>query len=160
MQAACLMTLQQKLAVDSNMLAQCWGIPLHKAKQPVQRTTQHGVRNTANPTLLHQFCTNDCILQYCCLHHTEFTDTMFASTQSRCSNKCAQTFSSNFGWSCAYPMKTKGELHETLTLMFQCEGVPPLMVMDSSKEQTLGKFHQKLQDAGCEKWTTEPYSPW
>ncbi len=44
--------------------------------------------------------------------------------------------------------------------MFQSEGVPSLMVMDGSKEQTLGKFHQKLQDAGCEKKTTEPYSPW
>ncbi len=85
---------------------------------------------------------------------------MFTSTLSMHGNKCAQIFSSNFGWSHAYPMKTKGEAHEALSLMFQREGVPPLMVMDGSKEQTLGKFHQKLQDAGCEKWTTEPYSPW
>ncbi len=28
------------------------------------------------------------------------------------------------------------------------------------KEQTLGYFCQKLQDAGCEKKTTEPYSLW
>ncbi len=44
--------------------------------------------------------------------------------------------------------------------MFQHEGVPPLMVMDGSKEQTLGKFCQKLCDAGCEKRTIEPYSHW
>ncbi len=44
--------------------------------------------------------------------------------------------------------------------MFHCEGVPPLMVMDALKEQTLDKFCQKLQDAGCEKKTTEPYSHW
>ncbi len=44
--------------------------------------------------------------------------------------------------------------------VLQSEGVPPLMVMDSSKEQTLGKFHQYLRDAGFEKKTTEPYSPW
>ncbi len=69
---------------------------------------------------------------------------MFASTLSRRGNKCAQIFSSNFGWSHVYPMKTKGEVHETLSLMFQHEGVPPLMVMVSSKEQTLGKFHQKV----------------
>lgn len=159
-QTAWLSTLQQKLAVDSNMLIQRWGIPLHKAKQTVQCTTQHCMRNIANLTLVHRFCTNDCMLQYCCLHHTIFTDTMFASTLSRRSNKCAQIFSSNFGWSCAYPMRTKGQAHDTLPLMFQCEGVLPHMVMNGSKEQTLGKFHQKLCDAGCKKKATEPCSPW
>ncbi len=34
------------------------------------------------------------------------------------------------------------------------------MVMDGLKEQTLGKFYQKLQDAGCERKITEPFSPW
>ncbi len=34
------------------------------------------------------------------------------------------------------------------------------MDIDSSKEQTLGKFCQKLWDAGCEQKSTEPYSPW
>ncbi len=56
-------------------------------------------------------------------------------------------------------MKTKGEAHNALSLMFQREGVPPLMVMDSLKELTLGKFRQKLQDAGCEKKITEPKNP-
>ncbi len=69
---------------------------------------------------------------------------MFARTMSRRGNKCALVFSSDFGWSGAYPMQTKGEAHEALSLMFQREGVTPLMVIDSSKEQTLGKFHQKL----------------
>ncbi len=44
--------------------------------------------------------------------------------------------------------------------MFQHEGVPPSMVMDSSKEQTLGNFCQKLVDAHCQLKQTEPYSPW
>ncbi len=44
--------------------------------------------------------------------------------------------------------------------MFQREGVPPLMVMDGSKEQTLGKFCQKLCDTGCKRKITEPFSPW
>ncbi len=91
-------TMQCELVVDSDMLAWHWGNPLHKAKRTFQCTTQYGVRNIANPTLVHKFCTNDCILQYCCLHHTIFTNTMLASTQSRHINKCAQIFSSNFGW--------------------------------------------------------------
>ncbi len=84
------------------------------------------------------------MLRYRHLHHTTFTDTMFASTMSWRGNKCAQIFSSDFGWSHAYPMKSKGEAHEALSLLFQCEGVPPLMVMDGSMEQTLGNFRQKL----------------
>ncbi len=82
-QTAHLTTLQQKLAVDSDTLAWCWGIPLHKAKRTVQCTTQRGVRNILNLTLVHQFCTNNHMLQYRCLHHTIYTDTMFASTLSR-----------------------------------------------------------------------------
>ncbi len=60
----------------------------------------------------------------------------------------------------AYPMKTKGEAHAALSLMCQHEGIPPLMIMVGSKEQTLGKFHQKHEDADCEKNSTETYSPW
>ena len=33
------------------------------------------------------------------------------------------------------------------------------MIMDGSKEQTLGKFHMKLQEMGCES-QTELDSPW
>ncbi len=85
---------------------------------------------------------------------------MFASTQSRHGNKCAQIFSSDFGWSHTYPMKKKGEAHKSLSLMFQHEGIPPLMVMDGSQEKSLGKFHQKLCNTDCKKKATEPYSHW
>ena len=35
-------------------------------------------------------------------------------------------------------MKNKGDLHETLSLLFKRYGVPHKMVMDVSKEHTLG----------------------
>ncbi len=38
-QTASLTMLQQKLVIDSYTLAQCWGIPSHKAKRKVQHTT-------------------------------------------------------------------------------------------------------------------------
>ncbi len=85
---------------------------------------------------------------------------MFTTPQSMHSNKCAKIFSSNFGWSCAYPMKTKEGAHDALFLVFQHEGVPPLMVIDGSKELTLGRFCQKLCNASCKQKTTEPYLPW
>jgi len=57
-------------------------------------------------------------------------------------------------------MKCKGEAHETLSLMFHRDGVPPTMVTDGSKEQTLGSFQQKLWEADCHLRVTEPYSLW
>ncbi len=54
----------------------------------------------------------------------------------------------------------KSEARKVLSLIFQHEGVPPSMVMDGSKEQTLGKFCWKLVDAHCQLKQTGPYSPW
>ena len=34
------------------------------------------------------------------------------------------------------------------------------MVMDSSKEQTLGDFRRKLKEADCHKRQIEPHFPW
>ncbi len=85
---------------------------------------------------------------------------MFLNTYLRCNNKCAQVFASDFGLVHVYSMKTKGEAHKALSLMFQCEGMPPSMVMDGLKEQMMGKFCRKLVDAHCQLKQTEPYSPW
>ena len=73
----------------------------------------------------------------------------------------AQIYSTSFGWARAHTMKRKGEAHETLSLMFHRDGVPPTMVTDGSKEQTLGDFRRKLrEEADCYLRVTEPYSPW
>ena len=37
---------------------------------------------------------------------------------------------------------------------------PPKIVVDNSKEHTLGKFARKCREADCHLVTTEPYSPW
>jgi hypothetical protein len=57
-------------------------------------------------------------------------------------------------------MTRKGEAHETLSLLFHCDGVPPTMVFDDSKEQCKGDFKRKLHKADCHARQTEPYSPW
>jgi hypothetical protein len=50
----------------------------------------------------------------------------------------AQVYSRSFGWAHAHPMKHKGEAHKTVSLVFHRDGVPPTMVTDNLKEQTLG----------------------
>ena len=57
-------------------------------------------------------------------------------------------------------MKRKGEAHEMLSLLFHCDGVPPSMIADNSKEQILGELKRKLNEANCHLKQTEPYSPW
>jgi hypothetical protein len=57
-------------------------------------------------------------------------------------------------------MTRKGEAHETLSLLFHRDGVPPTMVLDGSKEQCNGDFKRKLREADCHLRQTEPYSPW
>jgi hypothetical protein len=70
--------------------------------------------------------------------HTTFSDTLFAGSVSRQDNKMAQAYATSFGWARAHPMKRKEDAHETLSLVFQHNGVPPTMVTNDSKEQTKG----------------------
>ncbi len=61
----------------------------------------------------------------------------------------AQVYATSFGWARAHPIKRKGDAHETLSLVYQRDGVPPAMVTDDSNEQTKGEFHQKHKEADC-----------
>jgi len=85
---------------------------------------------------------------------------MFAQTAAAGGNKCAQVYTTSFGWCQAFPMQQKGEAHETLSLLFQRDGVPPSMTVDNSWEQILGDFKRKCREAVCHLKQTEPYSPW
>jgi hypothetical protein len=57
-------------------------------------------------------------------------------------------------------MKKKSEAHETLSLLFERDGVPNVMITDGAKEQVLGDFKRKARQADCHLKQTEPYSPW
>ncbi len=57
-------------------------------------------------------------------------------------------------------MTTKGDAHESLSLSFHRDGVPPTMIFDGLKEQTLGNFKRKLREADCHAKQAEPYSSW
>ena len=85
---------------------------------------------------------------------------MFAKTAAVGGNKCAQVYTTSFGWCRAFPMERKGEAHESLSLLFQRDGVPPSMIVDNALEQILGDFKRKCREADCHLRQTEPYSPW
>ena len=46
-------------------------------------------------------------------------------------------------------MKLNFEFHEYLSMLFKCDGVPPKIVVDKSKEQSLGKFSSKCRESDC-----------
>jgi hypothetical protein len=136
--------LRKAVLIDFMTLAAQWMIAPERAKNTVQLTMQHGVCTCMNPMLARQFLTNDWMLHYKQLPHTTFTDTLFAGTPFHSGNKCAQAFSTSFGWARAHPMTKKGAAHEALSLLFHPDGVPPTMVFDGSKEQCKGDFKRKL----------------
>ena len=57
-------------------------------------------------------------------------------------------------------MVDKGDTHETLYLLFNCDGGSPKTIVDGAKEQILGKFNKNLKDANVHLRQTDPYSLW
>ena len=150
----------KKSGITAEDLVKNWGIGLEAAKQTVKSTTQRAVRSVGCPTLARRFRTNDRQLRYRRIRSPLFTDTMFSSVKSKRGNKCAQIFSHPSGWCRAFPCVSKSQAHEGLSLLFKRDGVPTDMVMDGSKEQTLGEFRKKCRESGCHIKQVEPYSPW
>ena len=57
-------------------------------------------------------------------------------------------------------MAQKSQAHETLSALFQRDGVPPKIVADGAKEHHQGDFARKCREADCHLVSTLPYSPW
>ncbi len=100
------------------------------------------------------------MLWYKCVLQPMFSNTLIAGSVSQQGNKMAQAYATSFGWARAHPMKRIGDAHETLSFVFQHDGVPLTMVTNDSKEQTKVEFRGKLKEADCHPQVTEPYSPW
>ena len=145
---------------DPEMLARNWGIDRVTARRMINTTTQRGIRTLLHPTLSRRFRTNDRQLRYRRLPIECFTDTLISKTASRRLNMYAQIFATSDGWCRAYPMRLKSEAHEGLSLLFQREGVPNVMIMDGALEQVRGTFRKKCREAGVHVKQTEPHTPW
>ena len=56
-------------------------------------------------------------------------------------------------------MEKKSNAVHALDLLLHRDGAPEKMIMDGSKEQTLGAFKAKCQDAAIHIKQTKPHSP-
>ena len=142
-------TSRRKGLLSAEKLTRNWNIGLEAAKKTLQVTTQCGIHTVANPSLSRRFRTNDCQLRYRRIRAYVFTDTLESVVPSKRGNKYAQVFATQFGWTRVFPMAKRSDAHEGLSLMFARDGVPTSLIMDNSKEQTLGEFHRKAREAGC-----------
>ena len=85
---------------------------------------------------------------------------MFASIVSIRGNKCALVYNTDFGWARAFPIASRSEAHEMLSLLFVRDGVPPTCIRDIARELVQGKFHQKLKEVACYLKQLEWCTPW
>jgi hypothetical protein len=148
-----------KAKMEPEVLSRRWGIGLEAAKNTLKVTTNRAVRTVLHPALSRRFRTNDRSLRYRRLGVDLFTDTLITKVKSRRGNKYAQVFCAANGWKRAFPMKTKGEAHEGLSLLLQRDGAPPKMIMDGAKEQISGEFKRKCKQAQIHRKQIEPLTP-
>ena len=146
--------------VNSETLAKRWNIDQRKALNTFNQNTQRGVRTCLYPSLACCFPTNDKMMIYKRRPHPVFGDTMAAGVVSTCQKKYAQAHCNKQSWSRVHPMRLKNHAHETLSMIFKRDGVPPKIVVGNSKQRTLGKFAKKFREADCHLLTTQPYFPW
>ena len=142
--------------IDTETLAHNWGIGLATAQKTLKVTTQRGIRTMVHASLSRRLQTNDQQLHYRRLPIECFTDTLIAKTESHDKNRYAQVYCTPDGWTRCSPMRLKSEAHETLSLLHKRDGVPNVMIMDSSKEQTLGEFLWKHREVGTHLCQLEP----
>ena len=107
-----------------------------------------------------RFRTNDRMLRYRRLRVDMVTDTMFSNIMSKRGNKWAQVYCTNFGWSRVYPMKKKGDAHESFSTLCSQVRVPSCIIMDSAREQVMVNFRKKAKEVDCQLKPLEPYTPW
>ena len=135
-------------------------ILIDRVKRTVKKISQRGIRKELHPVSSIRRPTNDRMLRYPRFPYDVFTNTLIAGTVSKRGNKYSQAFGTSFGWTRSYPMATKGQAHEALSLLFKRDRVPPTMIFDGSKEQAVKKgFRNKLRDACCNYKQLQTYSP-
>ena len=149
-----------KKGIIHQTLSKNWMVSPETALRTVNRTTQRGIREVLHPSLSRCWITNDRQLRYLRLRHHVYTDTLKSGNNYCRDNVYAQAYTTSFHWCRAMPMKKKSKAQKTLSLLFQRYGVPLSMIMDGSKDQTLGKFKNKCQEDSCHIRQTEPHSPY
>jgi hypothetical protein len=151
---------QRKNRVDASLLARNWGIGLEAAAKTVRVTTQKGSRTTLHPSLARRAKTNDRHIRYKRLSRNLYGDLLESKVLSRRMNKYSHIFAADNGWCRAYGLKKKSEAPEALSVLFNRDGVPPVMIVDGGRELVSDDYKKRVREAGSEHRQTLPRSQW
>ena len=91
---------------------------------------------------------------------SRFHSGTIASIVYRKGNRCAHVYTTDYGWARAFLMTSRNEAHETLSMIFTWDSVPPPCICVNTKEMIQGIFYPKLKYAACQLKQLEPYTPW
>ena len=69
-----------------------------------------------------------------------FSDTLKAGTRLKRGNVHGQAYCTSYVYILCHTTQKKSEAHAIMSMIFKRDGVPPIMVFDNSKEQSIGKF--------------------
>ena len=147
--------------VNTDLLAQKWGIGMEKAKDTLKCTTQKCIRSAILP-LTRRYRIDLMSQRLRRLSTTWYTDTLFSQDKSVVGNKCAQMFTDGEGFAYVHPMRSKSEAGEALQRVAMDVGVPNTIINDGAPEETglNTKFMEIVKRFHIDSRTTEPYSPW
>ena len=131
-----LISMVKKASVEPMVLAKQWGTTLNKTQKTTQDTTQRGIWAMIHPSLRRWFITYDHYIHHSCVTYPLFSDMMFESTVSKSGNRCAQVCATDFGWARVFPITSRSDAHETLSLPFTWDGVPLSCNCNNAKESS------------------------
>ena len=124
------------------------------------RTVQRAVQSCLNLTLGRRYLTNDQNLHYKHMPDPIYSNALKYGIVSKLGNKDVQACFSSYVWSRCHPMAQKSEAYDTLSLMFNLDGVPPNMIVEKSKDKSVGAFAGKCRESEFHLVNSEPCLPW
>ena len=150
---------RRKGFVDHRTLAQRWKIGEDTAKRSLERTTQLAVRDFTDATKSRRLKPCTLQLRYPRLNTTLYSDVLVGRCTSLLGNKYATVFCDENHWTFVDPIKSRSEVDESLTRLFQRYGIPKTIVPDNAKELTEGAFKKKCGRAGVAVHPIEAHTP-
>jgi len=153
-----LSTGKWELKIGPAMLTKHWNIGLEQDKQTLEETTQCGcvlwwslVCQDDTRPMTDSYGIGNCHILYSwILWRPLWNSGLGEIVMHRCLHLDLV----------GYIQQRGTEVHEGLSLLVQWDGVPPIIIMDGTKEQTIGEFKRKACEMGVHVQQTEPYSLW
>ena len=142
-------------------LSKLWKVSLKDAKL-IMNTTTYSLRRVHEGQMTRRFRTDLYQRRYRRLggqFARFYTDTLFYSKSTQ-GNTCAQIYVNRTGFTKIYPISSKSNAHETLSVFIHEVGIPHSLHTDDARELTSGMMQKKMRRYEIYNTQNEPYSPW